>query len=61
MDLSIEELVRISSRYDYPALLLTGSSSDIRQDTAKIVQEKYIAKSDGDIEFNMMVLAGEEA
>lgn len=30
------------------------------QDVAKVVQEKYIARSSGDINFNMIVLAGEE-
>jgi hypothetical protein len=29
------------------------------QDVAKIVQEKYIDRADGDINFNMIVLAGE--
>jgi ubiquitin carboxyl-terminal hydrolase L3 len=30
-----------------------------KQDVAKIVQEKYIDRADGDINFNMIVLAGE--
>ena len=30
------------------------------QDVAKIVKEKYIDRADGDINFNMIVLAGEQ-
>ena len=36
-----------------------GAPADTMQDTAKIVQEKYIAKAEGDINFTMLVLAGE--
>ena len=31
-----------------------------RKDTAKIVQEKYMDRADGDINFNLIVLAGEQ-
>lgn len=36
-----------------------GTCTDLLKDVAKIVQEKYIARADGDISFNMIVLAGE--
>ncbi|WOO85633.1 Ubiquitin carboxyl-terminal hydrolase isozyme L3 [Vanrija pseudolonga] len=37
-----------------------GPSKDLLRDVAKIVQDKYIARAAGDINFNMIVLAGEE-
>ncbi|RXK38291.1 ubiquitin carboxyl-terminal hydrolase L3 [Tremella mesenterica] len=37
-----------------------GSCSDLLRDVAKIVQEKYMARAGGDVNFNMIVLAGEE-
>ncbi|KAK1924210.1 peptidase C12, ubiquitin carboxyl-terminal hydrolase [Papiliotrema laurentii] len=36
-----------------------GLCTDLLRDTAKIVQEKYIDRADGDINFNMIVLAGQ--
>ncbi|GFZ43898.1 hypothetical protein JCM24511_01618 [Saitozyma sp. JCM 24511] len=36
-----------------------GSCSSLLHDVAKIVQDKYIDRAGGDINFNMMVLAGE--
>lgn len=30
------------------------------QDTVKVIQEKYIDKADGDINFNVIVLAGQQ-
>jgi ubiquitin carboxyl-terminal hydrolase L3 len=36
-----------------------SGASDTPKDVAKIVQEKYIDRAGGDINFNMMVLAGE--
>ncbi|CAD6564744.1 MAG: ubiquitinyl hydrolase 1 [Tremellales sp. Tagirdzhanova-0007] len=36
-----------------------GACTDLLQSVATVVQEKYIARSGGDINFNMIVLAGE--
>ncbi len=46
---------------EFPVEPGSDSLMDIlNQDVAKVVQEKYIARSSGDINFNMIVLAGEE-
>lgn len=36
-----------------------GHCDDLLSDVAKIVKEKYIDRADGDINFNMIVLAGQ--
>ncbi|KAL7421593.1 ubiquitinyl hydrolase 1 [Cryptotrichosporon argae] len=38
-----------------------GPCTDLLRDVAKIVQEKYVDRADGDINFNLIVLAGEPA
>jgi ubiquitin carboxyl-terminal hydrolase L3 len=40
-------------------MAMSSSLTPSPQDTAKIVKEKYIERADGDINFNMIVLAGE--
>lgn len=56
MRLSIE--VNVPPSYTW---VVTSSHGADGQDAAKIVQEKYIDRADGDINFNMIVLAGERA
>lgn len=36
-----------------------GPCHSLLEDAARVVQEKYIDRADGDINFNMIVLAGE--
>lgn len=47
------DLLKVSLKSSWQVKLIS------RQDTAKIVQEKYIDRASGDINFNMIVLAGE--